>query len=100
MTRPHRPTASASGTPNTVLNTGVFDAHKIKYKKRILSDQQEYRRKTDVRVSKVPVYKNRTKGFMQSQVAHTQNTSSSAAIREGCTGITLKTKIEEKRKEN
>ncbi|KAL3881468.1 hypothetical protein ACJMK2_027907 [Sinanodonta woodiana] len=97
ITRSHCPTASASGTPNTVLNTGVFDSHHIESKTRILSDQQTYRRNTDVRVSKVPIYKNRANGVMQSQVVQTKNTSSSAAICEGGTGRTLETKTEEKK---
>ncbi|KAL3879818.1 hypothetical protein ACJMK2_032099 [Sinanodonta woodiana] len=96
MTRSHCPTASASGTPNTVLNTCVFDSQNIESKKRILSDQQEYRRNTKVGVSKVTIYKNRTNGLMQSQVAQTQNTSSSAAICEAGTGITVETNAEEK----
>ena len=96
MTRPYCPTASATGTPNTVLNTGVIDSYNLEYRKRILSDQQEYKRQTDLSVSNVPIYKNRTNGLMQSQVAQTPNTSSSAAICEEGSGGTLETKTEEK----
>ncbi|KAL3870928.1 hypothetical protein ACJMK2_038956 [Sinanodonta woodiana] len=96
ITRSLCPTASASGTPNTVLNTCVFDSQHIESKKRILSDQQEYRRNTNVEVSKVPIYKNRTHDLVQSQVAQSQNTSSSAAICEAGTGRTKETNTEEK----
>ncbi|KAL3847019.1 hypothetical protein ACJMK2_017956 [Sinanodonta woodiana] len=96
ITRSLCPTASASGTPNTVLNTCVFDSQHIESKKRILSDQQEYRRNTNVEVSKVPIYKNRTNDLVQSQVAQSQNTSSSATICETGTGRTKETNTEEK----
>ncbi|KAL3855674.1 hypothetical protein ACJMK2_014881 [Sinanodonta woodiana] len=96
ITRSLCPTARASGTPNTVLNTCVFDSQHIESKKRILSEQQEYRRNTNVEVSKVPIYKNRTNDLVQSQVAQSQNTSSSAAICEAGTGRTKETNTEEK----
>ena len=60
-----------------------------------MSDQQEYRT-TNVEVTKVPIYKKRTNGLMQSQVAQTENTSSPAVICEAGTGRTVETNTEEK----